>query len=54
MTREQPSEQLKEVVALLVRALAIADESHCTLVAAHIEMAIAAARNESGIAGHDD
>lgn len=54
MTEEKPSEQLKEAVALLVRALAIADASNCTLVAAHIEMAIAAARTENDIADRDD
>lgn len=53
MTQEKPSEQLQEVVALLVQALAIADDGHHTLVAAHIEMAIAAARSDGGMASHD-
>ncbi|MDP1027019.1 hypothetical protein Q5H91_07335 [Sphingomonas sp. KR1UV-12] len=47
MTDELPS-KLDQAVKLLVQALALADENNCPLVAAHIEMAIEAAREKNG------
>ena len=47
MTNEKPPVQLGEAIKLLSQALQLVDADNCTLVAAHIQMALDAANQHS-------
>ena len=47
MTDEKPPVQLDEAIKLLSQALQLVDADNCTLVAAHIQMALDTANQHS-------
>lgn len=48
MTNDKPPVQLDEAINLLTQALHMVDAENCTLVAAHIQMALDAANQHCG------